>query len=59
VEARRIRPKKGDSSLWLSQSQMADGIFFADSLAGSGEETSGRSSVMSPLGKGLARLLPF
>jgi hypothetical protein len=38
---------------------MADGIFFADSLAGSGEETSGRSSVMSPLGKGLARLLPF
>src|SRR2546421_2745927 len=54
VEARRIRPKKGEASLRLSQSQMAEGIFFAESLAGSGEETSGRSSVMSPLGRGLA-----
>ena len=48
-----MRPRKGEAGSRCSRSQKAEGIFFEASLRGSGVETSGRSSVMSPRGSGV------
>src|SRR5690349_18234364 len=50
VEARRINPQKGDDFSRLSQSQIAEGIFFAERFAGNAVVTSGSNSVISPRG---------
>src|SRR5262245_14625988 len=52
VEARRIRPWKGEAGSRFRRSQRADGIFFEPRLRGSGEATSGRISSISPRGRG-------
>src|SRR5579872_4849830 len=57
AEGRRIRPQNGDSSLVLSKSHNADGIFRTDKRGGNGVLILGKSSVTRPRGSGLVLLI--